>query len=265
MHILLAAFLSALSVAAASEPFTCDCSWTATHPCDHPVRSATTTSRSDTPFDPITHQTHNPAVNRHTAHTGPPRPSRQDTKPQTGWLGLGGTDECHYYCCPAPPPSPPPPLAPCDCNWVGRDGKHVCPHQDPCPGLTALECREVPASQQVAHPTATLGLPSDVPWQCFHQCCTEPAAPPAPPFPPSSPPPSDDDDGSGFDDSQFLNVDGILSTKDPADIPLIVTIITIIIALPLFCCATCCLYRNAMKEAEKDAVEQARRRAYIGV
>ena len=70
---------------------------------------------------------------------------------------------------------------------------------------------------------------------------------------------------SGFDDSQFLNVDGILSTKDPADIPLIVTIITIIIALPLFCCATCCLYRNAMKEAEKDAVEQARRRAYIGV
>ena len=132
-------------------------------------------------------------------------------------------------------------------------------------GLTALECREVPASQRVAHPTATLGLPSDVPWQCFHQCCTEPAAPPAPPFPPSSPPPSDDDDGSGFDDSQFLNVDGILSTKDPADIPLIVTIITIIIALPLFCCATCCLYRNAMKEAEKDAVEQARRRAYIGV
>jgi hypothetical protein len=224
MHMLLAAFLSALSVAAASEPFTCDCSWTATHPCDHP-----------------------------------------DTKPQTGWLGLGGTDECHYYCCPAPPPSPPPPLAPCDCGWVGRDGKHVCPHQDPCPGLTALECREVPASQQVAHPTATLGLPSDVPWQCFHQCCTEPAAPPAPPFPPSSPPPSDDDDGSGFDDSQFLNVDGILSTKDPADIPLIVTIITIIIALPLFCCATCCLYRNAMKEAEKDAVEQARRRAYIGV
>ena len=54
-------------------------------------------------------------------------------------------------------------------------------------------------------------------------------------------------------------------TKDLADIPLIVTIITIIIALPLFCCATCCLYRTAMEEAEKDAVEAARHRALMGV
>ena len=65
MHILLAAFLSALSVAAASEPFTCDCSWTATHPCDHPVRRAHLAGdgrwrshRSDTPRRSYKHISH---------------------------------------------------------------------------------------------------------------------------------------------------------------------------------------------------------------
>mmetsp|Transcript_38156 Transcript_38156/g.123448 ORF Transcript_38156/g.123448 Transcript_38156/m.123448 type:complete len:262 (+) Transcript_38156:81-866(+) len=260
---LLAAFLSALSVAAASEPFTCDCSWTATHPCDHPVRSATTTSRASPLASPRSVYRPNAQTRREpTAHTGPPRPSRQDTKPQTGWLGLGGTDECHYYCCPAPPPSPPPPLAPCHCDWVGRDGKHVCPHMEHCPGLTPTECGEIPASQRVAHPERTNGLPADVLPHCFDHCCEILQPPSLPPtLPPPVPPPSPLPLPELLINPQGQDIGG-LSTND---IPLIFTIITIIIALPLFCCATCCLYRTAMKEAEKDAVEAARHRALMGV
>lgn len=247
----------ALAVASADASYTCDCSWTEDHPCDHPVCAAQPRLHPNFLAMPSRAMPSCPTQYHHTAanHTpNSPLCLPQDTRPQTGWLG-GETDRCHHYCCPTP----------CDCGWVGRDGKHVCPHMEHCPGLTPTECGEIPASQRVAHPERTNGLPADVLPHCFDHCCEilqPPSLPPTlpPPVPPPSPPPLPEllisPQGQGI---------GGLSTDDPADIPLIFTIITIIIALPLFCCATCCLYRTAMKEAEKDAVEAARHRALMGV